>query len=365
MLKILFTHLTETWGAFNVLTYITVRMGCALWTALALSVLLGPYVIRWLRKMNIGQHVRKEDVPDLHELHGKKAGTPTMGGILIIGSTALSTLLWADLSNRLVWVALIGFIYLGGVGFVDDLIKLRHKRSLGLTAWWKFTAQTCLGVAIGAYLYARPVVGEFGTDVGILFLKDVYLPLGLLYIAFSALVIVGSSNAVNLTDGLDGLAIGSIIMAVLAYTVVAYLVSRIDFAEYLYVPYVPEVSELTVFCGALVGTGLGFLWFNAHPAHVFMGDTGSLALGGALGICALLTKQELLLVIVGGLFVIEAMSVILQVGSFKLTGKRIFRMAPLHHHFELKGWSETQVTVRFWIIAAVFALMSLGALKMR
>lgn len=365
MLKVLFAHMTELWGAFNVLTYITVRAGCALWTALAMSVLFGPYVITWLRRMNVGQHVRKEDVPDLHQLHGKKAGTPTMGGIIIIASTAVSTLLWSDLDNRLVWIALIGFVYLGAVGFVDDLIKLRRKRSLGLTAWWKFSAQTGLGLAIGAYLYARPVVDDVGTDVGILFLKDTYLQLGIFYMLFSVLVIVGSSNAVNLTDGLDGLAIGSIVMAVLAYTVVAYLVSRVDFAGYLYVPYVPEASELTVFCGALVGTGLGFLWFNAHPAHVFMGDTGSLALGGGLGICALLTKQELLLIIVGGLFVMEAMSVILQVVSFKLTGKRIFRMAPLHHHFELKGWSETQVTVRFWIIAAVFALMSLGALKMR
>ncbi len=357
--------MTGLWSAFNAFTYITVRSGCAGITALAFSILMGPFMIRWLRRMNIGQYVRKDHVADLHELHRKKTGTPTMGGILILSSTVASTLLWADLHNRLIWIAISVFVCLGFVGFVDDFIKLRRRRSMGLTAWWKFGAQSCLGIAVGTYLYLHPVVERFGSDIGLLFLKNAYLPLGIMYIIFAAIVIVGSSNAVNLTDGLDGLAVGSTVMAALAYTAVAYLVSRADFAEYLYVPYVPEASELTVFGGALVGTGLGFLWFNAYPAHVFMGDTGSLALGGALGTCALLTKQELLLVIVGGLFVIEAMSVILQVASFKIRGKRIFRMAPLHHHFELKGWSETQVTVRFWIIAAVFAMLSVGALKMR
>jgi len=364
-LKLLFEYLRPFISGFNVFRYITVRSGCAAGTALALHVLLGPFVIRWLRRLNVGQQIRTDEAPDLHKLHSRKAGTPTMGGTLILGSTVLSTLLWADLGNRAVWLALLGMFYLGGVGFVDDLIKMRRKQSLGLRAWWKFGAQTVLGLVIGLYLYLYPMADDVGTKVGILFLKDVYLPLGIFYIIFTAVVIVGSSNAVNLTDGLDGLAIGSTIMAALAYTAVAYLVSRVDFARYLFVPYVPEASELTIFCGALVGTGLGFLWFNAHPAHVFMGDTGSLALGGALGICALLTKQELLLVVVGGLFVIEALSVIVQVASFKLRGKRVFLMAPLHHHFELKGWSETQVTVRFWIIAAVFALMSIGALKVR
>jgi len=365
MLKLLFGYLRPHISGFNVFTYITVRAGCAAGTALILSVLLGPSLIRWLRRLNVGQQIRTEEAPGLHKLHSNKAGTPTMGGTLILSSTVVSTLLWADLSNRMIWTALIGMLYLGAVGFVDDLLKLRRQRSLGLRGSWKFIAQTVLGMVIGAYLYLYPVAEDAGTQVGLLFLKDAYLPLGTLYVLFTALVIVGSSNAVNLTDGLDGLAVGSTIMAALAYTAVAYLVSNAIFARYLFVTYVPEASELTIFCGALVGTGLGFLWYNAHPAHVFMGDTGSLALGGALGICALLTKQELLLVIVGGLFVLEALSVIVQVASFKLRGKRVFLMAPLHHHFELKGWSETQVTVRFWIIAAVFALMSLGALKAR
>ena len=365
MLKLLFTFLKQYVSGFNVFTYITVRSGAAACTALALSVLLGPYLIRWLKRLNVGQYIRTDEAPGLHELHSNKAGTPTMGGVLILSSTILSTLLWADLSNRIVWIAMLGMAYLGTVGFVDDMLKLRRQQSLGLRACWKFTAQTVLGLSIGLYLYMYPVVDDIGTKVGLLFLKDVYIPLGIGYVLFAAVVIVGSSNAVNLTDGLDGLAIGSTIMAALAYTAVAYLVSNTIFAAYLYVPHIPLASELPVFCGALVGTGLGFLWHNAHPAHVFMGDTGSLALGGALGTCALLTKQELLLVIVGGLFVLEALSVILQVASFKLRGKRIFLMAPLHHHFELKGWSETQVTVRFWIIAAVFALMSLGALKAR
>jgi len=365
MLRLLFTFLKQYVSGFNVFTYITVRSGCAAGTALALSVLLGPYLIGWLRRLNVGQHIRTDEAPSLYELHSDKAGTPTMGGMLILSSTILSTLLWADLSNRIVWIALFSMAYLGAVGFVDDMLKLRRQQSLGLRASWKFTSQIVLGLSVGVYLYLYPVTEDIGTKVGLLFLKDVYVPLGIAYILFAAVVIVGSSNAVNLTDGLDGLAIGSTIMATLAYTAVAYLVSNAVFARYLYIPFVPVASELPVFCGALVGTGLGFLWFNAHPAHVFMGDTGSLALGGALGICALLTKQELLLVIVGGLFVLEALSVILQVGWFKLCGKRIFLMAPLHHHFELKGWSETQVTVRFWIIAAVFALMSLGALKAR
>jgi len=365
MLKLLFTFLKQYISGFNVFTYITVRSGAAACTALVLSVLLGPYLIRWLKRLNVGQHIRTDEAPSLHELHSNKAGTPTMGGVLILSSTILSTLLWADLSNRTVWIAMLSMAYLGTVGFLDDMLKLRRQQSLGLRACWKFTAQTVLGISIGLYLYMYPVVDDIGTKVGLLFLKDVYIPLGIGYVVFAAVVIVGSSNAVNLTDGLDGLAIGSTIMAALAYTAVAYLVSNTIFAAYLYVPHVPLASELPVFCGALVGTGLGFLWYNAHPAHVFMGDTGSLALGGALGTCALLTKQELLLVIVGGLFVLEALSVILQVASFKLRGKRIFLMAPLHHHFELKGWSETQVTVRFWIIAAVFALMSLGALKAR
>jgi len=303
---------------------------------------------------------------DLHKIHQSKAGTPTMGGLLIIGSVSASTLLWANLSNRLVLITLFCMLWLGAVGFLDDYIKMRKKRSLGLTAKLKFLAQIALGLALGVYLYFEPVNLEYGTKVAILFFKNIYLPLGMLYIVFVVLIIVGASNAVNLTDGLDGLAAGSVIMAALAYTGMAYLVGRADFTRYLFITHVVGAGELTIFLAAVAGAGLGFLWYNAHPAEVFMGDTGALALGGALGTVAILIKQELLLVIVGGLFVLEAASVIIQVLSYKLRGgKRVFKMAPLHHHFELTGWSETKVTVRFWILAAIFALLSLATLKVR
>jgi phospho-N-acetylmuramoyl-pentapeptide-transferase len=355
--------LKRYFSGFNLLTYITVRFGLAIGTALLTGLLVGPAVIRLLRKFNIGQNIRNEEAPALHELHNHKAGTPTMGGLLIIAGTLSATLLWADLSNRLVWLVMGAFLWLGLLGFWDDYIKLREKRSLGLRSLPKFVGQLLCGLVLGIHLYNNPVTLEYANQVDIIVLKDFYLPLGAFYILFVMLVLCGTSNAVNLTDGLDGLAIGSVIMAALAYGVMAYAVSHFGISEYLNVPHIPAAGELAVFCAALVGASLGFLWYNCAPAEVFMGDTGSLALGGALGTVAVLVKKELLLVIVGGLFVMEALSVILQVGSFKLRGKRIFLMAPLHHHFELKGWSESKVVVRFWIIAAMWALLSIGTLK--
>jgi phospho-N-acetylmuramoyl-pentapeptide-transferase len=366
MLHLLLTKLITSVPAFNLFTYITFRAALAAMTSMALSVLLGPWMARKLKALKVGQQIRKDHVEDLHKIHHHKAGTPTMGGVLIIGSVAVATLLWANIQNRLVITALFCTFWLGMVGFLDDFIKMRKRRSLGLTAKLKLVAQITMGLALGVYLYYNPVNAEYGTKLEVLFFKNIYVALGFLYVPFVVLVIVGTSNAVNLTDGLDGLAIGSVIMAALAYTGMAYLVGRTDFAGYLFITYVSGAGELTIFCSAIVGAGLGFLWYNAHPADIFMGDTGALALGGALGTVAILIKQELLLVLVGGLFILEAMSVIIQVLSYKLRGgKRVFKMAPLHHHFELSGWSETKVTVRFWIIAAIFALIGLSTLKVR
>ena len=478
----------------NVLTYHTVRAGGAAVTAFLISLIIGPTIIRLLRSLKIGQYIRKEHVADLHALHKSKAGTPTMGGALIILAALSSLALWGRFTNRLLLVAIGATVLLSAVGFLDDYTKLRRKLNQGLSAKAKFAGQILVGLLMGSYLLYNPIAvsatylashdildwpafaallrqapsSELPTPAGrvasflpestrnlvaesanrrawdaeqraeilqgmetVLRHQDLYdttlwadvplteegnallrygtakltereilrlnrllleaafpgvieqtppnmhtkieipglkmalIPLGVLYVLFVLTIIVGSSNAVNLTDGLDGLAIGASIISLLAYTGIAYVVSRADWSEYLYLIHVPEASELTVFGAALLGAGLGFLWFNSHPAEVFMGDTGSLALGGALGTMAILTKQELLLIVVGGLFVLEAGSVIIQVLSFKLRGKRVFKMAPLHHHFELLGWSESKVTVRFWIIAIIFALMSLATLKLR
>ncbi len=494
MLYYLARELVGEVGALNVLTYHTVRAGGATVTGFLFCLILGPWVIRMLRSLKVGQYIKKEHVADLHALHKGKAGTPTMGGALILLSSVLTLLLWGRLTNRLLLLALGVFVLLGIVGFVDDYLKLRRKHNDGLSARAKFAGQIAVGLLLGAYLVqnpitvsasyvyprdvtmwhtlvhtlhgggtaegspavqriwslldaeARTVVNEAAqgepltqvrreallrglngllgdrnlyapegwppdalddeammllardreslaeievirldrllleaalpqaiarsrpnmhTKVGIPGLKETYVPLGMLYVLFVVLVIVAMSNAVNLTDGLDGLAAGTSVVSVLTYAGIAYIVSRADWSQYLYVIYVPEASELFVFGATLLGAGLGFLWFNSHPAEVFMGDTGSLALGGAIGALALLTKQELLLPVVAGLFVIEAASVVIQVASYQLTGKRVFRMAPIHHHFELKGWSETKVVMRFWIIALLLALMSLGTLKLR
>ena len=473
-------------SVLNVLTYHTVRAGAAAITGFLLCLILGPMIIERLRDLKIGQYIKKEHVGDLHALHKGKAGTPTMGGALIIVATVLSLMLWSKLTNHLLLVAITVLCLLGAVGFIDDYIKLKRKHNDGLSAKAKLAGQILVGSLLGLYLIFNPItisstsiaskdiidwqgfiqaitdsqqsqavnafsqrlskdlrstleanpnrrsmlmllkelnsileredlydadivgtvklngeshtllnkgvvnlnrrevarlnrlfleasfpkyiagsVRNLHTTVGVPGFKNLMLPLGSLYILFVILIIAGTSNAVNVTDGLDGLAAGASVISLLAFTGIAYVASRADWSRYLFLTYVPEASELTVFGAALIGTGLGFLWYNSHPAEVFMGDTGSLALGGAIATMAILTKQELLLPIVAGLFVLEAMSVVIQVLSFKMTGRRVFRMAPLHHHFELKGWSESKITIRFWIIAVLFALMSLGTLKLR
>ncbi|GMV99531.1 MAG: hypothetical protein AMXMBFR84_06700 [Candidatus Hydrogenedentota bacterium] len=501
--------LTPDLAILNLFTYLTVRSGGAAVTAFLISLLAGPAMIRWLRAVKFGQFIRQEHVADLHALHKGKAGTPTMGGALIITSTVFALFLWGRFSNRLLIISVLMLSALGLIGFLDDYLALRKKRNLGLTAKGKFAGQIVIGLALGLYLtfsepitngqghlslrdvsdwreftealsqpsngaqshiaalvhdnYVRPSQGaepalepnsdsgastvhtaaavaeEYNTNredvlravnnalsspafyseeswsgittdaqavselvaggddlpawrrvqINRILMEDVFpsiilpfdpglhtkleipglkmvlIPLSIGYALFVMVIVVGSSNAVNLTDGLDGLAIGASLVSIMAYTAIAYVVSRADWSSYLFLIHVPEATELTVFGAALLGAGLGFLWFNSHPAEVFMGDTGSLALGGAIGTMAILTKQELLLIVVGGLFVMEAGSVILQVASYKLRKKRIFRMAPLHHHFELLGWSETKVTIRFWILAVLFALMSLATLKLR
>ncbi|MFA7691969.1 MAG: phospho-N-acetylmuramoyl-pentapeptide-transferase [Candidatus Hydrogenedentes bacterium] len=486
--------LSDHFRLINILSYHTVRAGGAAFTAFFLCVLLGPKVIARLRQQKIGQYIRQDHVENLHQIHKGKAGTPTMGGILILASMLISLFIWGRFSNRMLWIALLVVLFMGAVGFVDDYIKIKRKHNTGLSARAKFTGQILTGLLLGIYLVNSPItVGasfiyprdiedwdalegglieasqdetrsaraklwnlfpegtralllaeqqqediteenrstvlmglnsvlrdkslyeaalwpeaafnpeltdllqrgiqslneretvrlnrllvesifpdaiaasmtNLHTSLGIPGLKEVFFPLGIFYIFFVILVIVSITNAVNLTDGLDGLAGGISIVSILAFSGVAYIVSRADWSHYLFLTYVPEASELFVFGGALLGAGMGFLWFNCHPAEIFMGDTGSLALGGAIGALALLTKQELLLPLVSGMFVLEALSVVIQVISFKLTGKRVFRMAPLHHHFELCGWVETKVTMRFWIVALLFALLSLGTLKLR
>ena len=346
-------------SAFNVFRYITFRTIYASLTAFVVCFLLGPWVIRRLSMMQVGQYIR-DDGP---QTHLQKAGTPTMGGTLIIFAVASATLLWADLTNYFVWIALLVLVGFGLIGFVDDYLMQVKKRSKGLSARGKMILQTLLALLIG---YLVVVCSDFDTRVTVPFFKRVSLDLGWGYVLFAAFVIVGASNAVNLTDGLDGLAIGPMTIAAVTYMIFAYVAGHVKIASYLQINYVTLSGEVTIFCGALAGAGLGFLWFNAYPAQVFMGDVGSLSLGGSLGTVAVMTKQEILLALVGGLFVLEALSVIFQVGFFKLTkGKRIFRMAPLHHHFELKGWPEPKVIVRFWIIAIALALVSMSTLKLR
>lgn len=361
MLYQLLVPLSEHLSFLNVFRYITFRTAGATVTALLLSVWLGPPFIRMLRRESVGQSIREEGP----EAHQTKAGTPTMGGVLILLALTVPTLLWGNLGNVYVWLALGTTLAFGAIGFYDDFLKVRKKHNLGLTARQKFAAQVAAASVFGALLWALPEVYGFGPTLAFPFFKRLVLNLGLLYIPFVALVLTGASNAVNLTDGLDGLAIGATLVAAATYAVFTYIAGNSVVAGYLQVPYVPGAGELTVFCGALVGASLGFLWFNAHPAEVFMGDVGSLGLGGAIGAVAVVAKQELVLVLVGGLFVLEALSVIIQVLSFKLTGKRVFKMAPLHHHFELGGWKEPKIIVRFWILAILFALVSLSTLKLR
>jgi phospho-N-acetylmuramoyl-pentapeptide-transferase len=361
MLYHLLYPLHEQFSALNVFRYLTFRTAGAIVTALLISLFFGPWFIATLRRMSVGQNIR--DVgPQSHQV---KSGTPTMGGLMILTSLAVATLLWANLTNPLVWLALGVTMLFGAIGFADDFIKVRKKRNLGLSSRAKFLGQLVVAGIAGWLLLLLPKSYGFAPTLNFPFLKYLVIDLGWLYVPFVALVLVGASNAVNLTDGLDGLAIGSTLTSAATYAVFCYVAGNKVVADYLQLTFIPGAAEVTIFCGALAGASLGFLWFNSYPAEVFMGDVGSLALGGALGMVAVLSKQELLLVVVGGLFVLETGSVILQVASFKLTGKRIFRMSPLHHHFELKGWSEPKVIVRFWILAVLFALLSLSSLKLR
>ena len=352
--------LADHFSAFNVFRYLTMRGIMGILTALAISLLIGPKLIRKLQVKQIGQAVR-QDGP---QSHLSKAGTPTMGGGLILLAIAISTLLWSDLTNAYVWITLGVTAIFGAVGWVDDWRKVVEKDSRGLPARWKYFWQSIGGIAAAVALYTladEPV----HTDLLIPYLKDTALPLGLLFVPFVYFVIVGTSNAVNLTDGLDGLAIMPTVMVAGALAVFAYLSGNVNFSSYLDIPYVAGSGELIIFLGSIIGAGLGFLWFNTYPAQVFMGDVGALALGAAVGVVAVIVRQELVLFVMGGIFVLETVSVMLQVGSFKLTGRRIFRMAPIHHHFELKGWPEPRVIVRFWIISFILVLVGLASLKLR
>jgi len=360
MLVWLAQYLEQFHSGFNVFSYLTVRAILGVLTALAISLLIGPHMIRKLTVKQIGQTVR-DDGP---QTHLAKAGTPTMGGALILIAVAVATLLWANLDNRYVWVALLTTLGFGLVGFVDDYRKLVFKDPKGLVSRWKYFWQSVVGIIAALYLYYS-AQSPVETTLIIPFFKNVAINLGAFYILFTYFVIVGTSNAVNLTDGLDGLAILPTVLVAGALGIFAYTAGNVNFANYLAVPYVPGSGELIVFCGALAGAGLGFLWFNTYPAQVFMGDVGALGLGAALGTVAVIVRQELVLFIMGGVFVMETVSVILQVASYKLTGRRIFNMAPLHHHYELKGWPEPRVIVRFWIISVVLVLIGLATLKIR
>ena len=361
MLLELAQWLAQDIRAFNVFNYITLRAVLATLTALIISFVVGPRLIRKLTEYKVGQSVR-DDGPQTHLV---KAGTPTMGGALILVAIAVSTLLWADLSNRFVWVVLVTTLGFGIIGWVDDWRKVVHRNPKGLAAREKYFWQSLIGFGVAIYLFNTASVPA-ETELIVPFFKNLALPLGAVsFIVLTYFVVVGTSNAVNLTDGLDGLAIMPTVMVASALAIFAYVAGHLYFSKYLGVPYVPGAGELAVFCAAIGGAGLGFLWFNAYPAEVFMGDVGALALGAALGVVAVIVRQEIVLFIMGGVFVVETISVMLQVASFKLTGKRIFRMAPLHHHYELKGWKETQVVVRFWIITMMLVLIGLATLKIR
>lgn len=360
MLLLLADFLSQYMKIFHVFQYLTVRGILGIMTALIISLVFGPYMIRRLNYHQIGQSIRN----DGPESHLSKSGTPTMGGALILVAIILSTLLWADLSNPYVWTVILVTLIFGAVGWVDDYRKVIEKNSRGLPARWKYFWQSVAGLGASVFLYTQ-AVQPAETQLFIPFFKDFALNLGIFYIVLSYFVIVGASNAVNLTDGLDGLAIMPSVMVGSALGIIAYLVGNVEFSRYLFIPYIPGTGELVVFCGALAGAGLGFLWFNTYPAQIFMGDVGALALGAALGTVAVITRHEIVFFIMGGIFVLETVSVILQVASFKLTGRRIFRMAPIHHHFELKGWPEPRVIVRFWIITVMLVLFGLATLKLR
>jgi len=371
-----FFMLRRHFSPLNVFRYITVRTAAASLTALLLSLLLGPWMIERLRALQVKQYIREEG-PQRHQT---KAGTPTMGGLLIVAAIVIPTLLWADLRSPYVILAVAATLAFGAIGFVDDYNKVVRKQNRGLTGWGKFALQVLTCVFVGAVLIGLQAKGVYSTQLSVPFLKKLHpnLVIGSLlnsrfiwplayvpFVLFLVLVIAGLSNGVNLTDGLDGLAIGCVLISAVALTVLTYLSSNARFADYLDIQRIPDAAELTIFCGSLAGASLGFLWYNAHPAEIFMGDVGSLALGGAIGTVAVILKQEILMISIGGIFIVELLSVVIQVASFKLTGKRVFRMSPLHHHFELVGWSESKTIVRFWIAALVLALFSLTTLKLR
>ena len=352
--------LTQFESGFNVFSYLTLRAILSTLTALLIAIIIGPKMIRWLQRMQIGQTVRT----DGPESHLSKSGTPTMGGLLILAAIVISVLLWADLTNTYVLVTLFVVVTFGIIGFVDDYRKVVRKDSKGLIARWKYFWQSVIALCVAFYLYSSAQTME-ETALLVPFFKEVLPQLGILYIAIVYFALVGTSNAVNLTDGLDGLAIVPTILVAGAFAIFAYVTGNANFSGYLNIPHIPLTSELVIVCTAIVGAGLGFLWFNTYPAMVFMGDVGSLALGGTLGVLAVLVRQEIVLIIMGGVFVMETVSVIMQVGSYKLRGQRIFRMAPIHHHYELKGWPEPRVIVRFWIISLILVLIGLATLKLR
>jgi len=355
-------QLADQFAFFNLFRYITFRTGGAMMTALIVSFICGPIIIKWLKvHQKKGQPIR-EDGPEGHLI--TKVGTPTMGGFMILLALVVSTLLWADLHNGYIWAALCVTVSYGMIGFIDDYIKVTRQNSSGLPGKLKMLLQIFIAIVVTLYIMSL-TRDPLSTSLAIPFFKTVLIDLGWFFVAFSCLVIVGSSNAVNLTDGLDGLAIGPVMIATGVFALISYVIGNSVFSNYLQFNYVPGAGELSIFCGALIGAGLGFLWYNAPPAMVFMGDTGSLAMGGALGSVAVITKHELVLAIVGGLFVLETVSVIVQVISFKMTGKRVFAMAPLHHHFEKKGWAEPTIVIRFWIIAVILAIAGLATLKLR
>ncbi|MEP1386008.1 MAG: phospho-N-acetylmuramoyl-pentapeptide-transferase [Paraglaciecola sp.] len=347
-------------SVFRVFSYVTLRAILSTLTALLIAVIIGPKMIKWLQNMQIGQTIR-DDGP---ESHLAKSGTPTMGGLLILAAIVSSVLLWADLTNRYVWVTLFVVVSYGIIGFVDDYRKVIRKDSRGLIARWKYFWQSAIAIVVAFYLYSSQQ-NPAETALLVPFFKEVMPQMGLFFLVTTYFVLVGFSNAVNLTDGLDGLAIVPVILVAGAFAIFAYATGHINFSTYLNIPHLPLTSELVIVCTAIVGAGLGFLWFNTYPAQVFMGDVGSLSLGATLGVLAVLVRQEIVFIIMGGIFVIETLSVILQVGSFKLRGKRIFRMAPIHHHFELKGWPEPRVIVRFWIVSLILVLIGLATLKLR
>ena len=359
MLKEFLYPLADRFAALNVFQYITFRAAYAAVTALCVSFLLGPAMIARLQAMKAGQVIR----PDGPDSHQAKKGTPSMGGLLILASVVVSVLLWQDIHSVYTWLTILAVVGFGAIGFLDDVLKLYRKDSVGLRAGLKFSGQILVAAAIVLFLYLRG--GEYVTELYIPFLKNPVVDLSFLYVPFGILLLVGSSNAVNLTDGLDGLASGLVILVGITFAVMTYLSGRVDYAEYLLIPYIAEAGELTILCTALVGACVGFLWYNAHPAEVFMGDTGSPSLGGVIGVIALIIKKEIVLAIVGGVFVMEVVSVILQVIRFKTTGKRVFLMAPIHHHFELSGWKESKVVIRFWILGGLFAIIGLSTLKLQ